>query len=417
MKLLFFSNYFPPAAVGGYEQWCQEVAQALAARGHEVKVITSRAGVDDGNVIPVHRVIELEVTGGVRSTIGRFLRRKHLEASSLAAIERLVQDTQPDAALIWGMWNVPRSVPALVERLIPDRTAYYFCDYWPTLPGAFVEQLSVPAKRKVTALPKRLVARALLRKIRETSPLEFRHPICVSQAVRRILLEAGVQIPHAKVIYGGTEAPTMATQKPNGAVVRLLYLGRLTPDKGLHTAIEAVHVVAERALTVQLDVYGQGDASYLRSLRNLLKKHNLESAVRLMGSISRADVPALLSQYDALVFPSEWNEPFARTVLEAMAASLLVIGTTTGGTGEILGDRETGLTFKAGDALGLADQIDCLSRDCVPFRKFAEAGRNAVLQRFSLKQMVDQIEEALASIAKSNSNSNSNLTLPRAVSI
>ena len=401
MKLLFLSNFFPPAAVGGYEQWCQEVAQALLARGHDVSVITSRADVNDTGTIPVYRAIELEVTGGIRSTIGRFLRRRQLEASTLAATERLVNEIRPDAVLIWGMWNVPRSVPALVEGLLPEQTAYYFCDYWPSLPSAFVQQLSAPAKRRATALPKRLVARALLRKAEPTTPLQFRYPICVSHAVRRLLVEAGIDISHARVIHGGTEVQSVETGRKTSAVVRLLYLGRLTADKGFHTAVEAVRVLAERALTVQLDVYGQGDPAYLQKVCQVIEKHHLSSAVRFFGSVTRDELPALLSRYDALIFPSEWQEPFARTVLEAMAANLLVIGTTTGGTGEILKHRETGLTFKAGDALDLADQIECVARDCAPFRKFAETGRNAVLERFTLRRMVDQIEEVLGSLSDS----------------
>ena len=401
MKLLFVSNFFPPAAVGGYEQWCQEVAQALLARGHDVSVITSRADVNDNGTIPVYRAIELEVTGGIRSTIGRFLRRRQLEASNLAATERLVNEIRPDAVLIWGMWNVPRSVPALVEGLLPEQTAYYFCDYWPSLPGAFVQQLSAPAKRRVTALPKRLVARAMLRKAEPTTPLQFRYPICVSHAVRRLLVEAGINISHARVIHGGTGVQPVETGRKTSAVVRLLYLGRLTADKGFHTAVEAVRVLAERALTVQLDVYGQGDPAYLQKVCQVIEKHHLSSAVRFFGSVTRDELPALLSRYDALIFPSEWQEPFARTVLEAMAANLLVIGTTTGGTGEILKHRETGLTFKAGDALDLADQIECVARECAPFRKFAETGRNAVLERFTLRRMVDQIEEVLGSLSDS----------------
>lgn len=385
---------------GGYEQWCQEVGQALSERGHEVSVITSRAEVEGNGGLPVYRVLELEVTGGLRSTIARLLRRKHLEAASLSSVERIVNDIRPDATLIWGMWNVPRSVPALIERLLPEQTAYYLCDYWPALPSAFVQQLQAPARRKAAALPKRLAALLLSWKAPRTRPLELRHPICVSQAVRRLLVEAGIPVDRAKVIYGGTDVQPLKARQ-TGAAVKLLFLGRLTPDKGLHTAVEALHLLAARALAVRLDVYGEGDPEYLRKVSKAIEKHKLSSTVRFLGSASRAQLPALFPQYDSLVFPSQWDEPFARTVLEAMAANLLVIGTTTGGTGEILKHGETGLTFEAGDAVGLADQIESVARDRVRFRRFAEAGRNAVVRQFTLKRMVDQIEEALGSISNS----------------
>ena len=41
MRILFLSNFYPPVSRGGYEQWCQEVADGLVARGHEVTVLTS----------------------------------------------------------------------------------------------------------------------------------------------------------------------------------------------------------------------------------------------------------------------------------------------------------------------------------------------------------------------------------------
>lgn len=401
MRLLFLSNYFPPATVGGYEQWCQEVAQALVKRGHQVSIITSRAEVEDNGGIPVHRVIELEVVGGLGSTISRFLRRHQLEAASLATIKQLVNTIQPEAALIWGMWNVPKSVPALIEHLLGERTAYYFCDYWPTLPSAFVQQLSAPARRTLASLPKKLIAAVLQPRLRQSPSLAFPNPICVSQAVRRLLAEAGIKFSHARIIHGGTDLLPAKSTVHTGATVRLLYLGRLTRDKGLHTVIEAMRILSERAMAVELDVYGQGDSDYIKSLCKAIVKCKLTSAVELRGTVTRAELPGLFPHYDALVFPSHWQEPFARTVLEAMAAGLVVIGTTTGGTGEILKNRETGLTFKAGNAFELADQIECVARDCTPFRTYSENARNAVLQHFTLTKMVDQIEEALFTISGS----------------
>ena len=54
MRILFLSNFYPPHAIGGYEQWCQEVADRLQARGHVVTVLTSRYGLQ-----PERQAIEL----------------------------------------------------------------------------------------------------------------------------------------------------------------------------------------------------------------------------------------------------------------------------------------------------------------------------------------------------------------------
>src|ERR687887_17309 len=64
--------------------------------------------------------------------------RARLERQNLDQLSKLVAEVRPDAALVWGMWNVPRAVPALLEQLLGSRVVFYFCDYWPTLPSAYL---------------------------------------------------------------------------------------------------------------------------------------------------------------------------------------------------------------------------------------------------------------------------------------
>src|SRR5690606_35092850 len=103
-------------------------------------------------------------------------------------------------------------------------------------------------------------------------------------------------------------------------------------------------------------------------------------------------MPSVMAKYDALVFPSEWHEPFARTPLEAMAAGLVVVGTTTGGTGEVLVHNETGLTFSAGDPESLAARFRQLVSHRDLGRALAARGQKTVRNYFTLQRMVDEIE-------------------------
>ncbi|RPI29609.1 MAG: glycosyltransferase family 1 protein [Acidobacteria bacterium] len=403
MKFLFLSNYFPPHTRGGYEQWCEEVALALTDRGHEVSVITARPEAAEKRRFQVFRVLEPEVVGGTASTVGRFLKRKSLENANLDQTRRVIDQTRPDAAMIWGMWNIPRSVPALVEALLPDRTAYYFCDYWPSLPNAMEQQLEAPATRRITGIPKQLLARLIVPRIRKERrhTLELRKPIFVSEAIGRLLGQSGVRPGKAEVIYGGTQVEQFTPNRLLRAKedpLRLVYLGRLTADKGVHTALRALRILSGCPVKVCLDIYGGGDEVYEKELRAFVQSQGLTTTVRFCGGISRAQVPDILSRYHALVFPSEWEEPFARTVLEAMAAGLLVIGTTTGGTPEILRHRETGLAFRAGQAEELAGHLESVAREPQDARKLADVGRKIVVQQFTLTRMVDHIEQALGSM-------------------
>jgi glycosyltransferase involved in cell wall biosynthesis len=78
-----------------------------------------------------------------------------------------------------------------------------------------------------------------------------------------------------------------------------------------------------------------------------------------------------------------------------MAAGLVVVGTTTGGTGEILRNGETGLTFAPEDADGLAEQVTRLLIDPDLRCRLAQAGRHTVLENFTLDKMVNEIEAYL----------------------
>jgi glycogen synthase len=105
-----------------------------------------------------------------------------------------------------------------------------------------------------------------------------------------------------------------------------------------------------------------------------------------------------LQQFDILIFPSIYEEPLARMTQEAMVSGLVVIGTTTGGTKEILRDGETGFTFAPEDADGLARQVTRLILDPDLCYRVAEAGRQTVLENFTLDKMVKEIEVYLQEV-------------------
>lgn len=412
MRLLLLTNLYPPHAAGGYEQWCQEVAVELRDRGHAVAVLTSLAKAtpnaddrDDG--IDVRRLLHLEVVGGIASTAVRVLRdRQRLERESLEQLDRLVEDFRPDVALVWGMWNIPRAVPSRLEGLLPGRTVFYLCDYWLNLPSAYIQQLENPSIRPLNRLAKRLVARYLLGRLRRDAvpALRLDHPICVSQAVRDLLVKDGVPIEHAEVMPGGIQIDdflprALARWERDDGPLRLVYAGRLTEEKGVHTAVQAMEQIVRRAgRPVLLDIVGTGADAYVDRLNLLVRNLRLGEYVHFRPRVPRDRMPNLLADYDLLLFPSEWPEPFSRAVMEAMAVGLVVIGTTTGGTGGILVDNETGLTFPAGDATALARQIERLRFDCDLGLRLAANGRAKVEASFTFKRMVDDIEAYLESL-------------------
>lgn len=412
MRILFVSNFYPPVIHGGYEQLCREVALGLTARGHELAVLTSKGrephdGPDtrEGGV-RVLRYLHLEVEGGVLHTTRRLLRdRGRLERENVHNLQEILSRFRPEAVMIWGMWNLPRSVPAALETFCGDRLAYYICDYWPSLPNAYVQHWKEPSRRVLTATAKRLIGHVCLQLLLQEAPatLNFPNAFCVSRRARDLLVDYGVPVAHAGVIYGNASIEQFSERRHprHDDVLRLLYSGRISREKGVHTAIRALAALSpEHRSKVQLDIFGKGAGEYERDLRQLVHGYGLGKHVRFCGGVPRANMPSVLARHDVLLFPSEWEEPFARSVLEAMAAGLVVIGSTAGGTPEVLFNNQTGLTFSPGDAAILGKHIATLIDEPGTRARLSDAARKHVSTHFTFTHTVDEIESALSALAR-----------------
>jgi len=404
MRILFLSNFFPPARPGGYTQWCHEVAQRLGERGHTIGVLTSRherakALASEQNI---YRLLHLEGDLDYYQPLHFFTRWKKQHRENLVFLEDTVKDFAPDLIFVWGMWAISKALPALAEQLLPGRVVYYLSDYWPSALDMHTTYWQSPAQRWPLQVPKRVlskVARSMLAK--EGQPdLKLEQVICVSARVRDLLVEAGLPIQRARIIYGGTDMERFLGVRKRDYVsgrLKLLYAGQLVRHKGVHTAIEAMaRLVNKRRINqITLALVGSGHPDYEAFLRDLVERERLHDFVTFHEPVSKDKMPAILQQFDVLIFPSIYEEPLARITQEAMASGLVVVGTTTGGTQEILRDGETGLTFAPEDADGLAEQVTRLIIDPDLSCRLAQAGGQTVLENFTLDKMVKEIEAYL----------------------
>lgn len=414
MRLLFLTNFYPPINRGGYEQWCQEVAESLHQRGHEVMVLTSRYGSADflaSDPIWLRRELYLEMElASSRNSVQFFISRKAREQDNLYRLCQLITKFTPDIVLIWGMWNLQRSLPALAETLKPDRVVYYMGDYWPTLPSQYEFYWESSPKNGLTAIPKyalKPVARAILANERQPD-LKLANVIFPSAFMRDEFTRKGVSLQKTKIIYGAIDTCLYkfndAPPHTNGADCKnglsLLYVGRLTRDKGVHTAVEAlgdlVHQYGFRDL--RLTIVGAGDSEYETCLYKLAQKKEIESNITFVGAQPKETIPQYYRQADVLLFTSIWPEPFGRVIVEAMASGVVVVGTATGGAAEILTANENALIFPAGDAAGLAKQLACLVESPLLRRRLAEAGQRTAFEKFDMRRMTEEIETYLQTI-------------------
>jgi glycosyltransferase involved in cell wall biosynthesis len=218
-------------------------------------------------------------------------------------------------------------------------------------------------------------------------------------------VQSGKLPAHAGVLLGGIDpAPFLENRSVTGDAgderLRLLFVGSLLPHKGVHTAIEALGLLRHWGLSdrVSFTILGGGHPDYEARLRTMVEALGVGDQVRFAGRVPRSEIPEWMSRYDVFLFTSTWAEPMARSVMEAMAAGLLVIGTEVGGQVEMLANEENSLTFRAEDAEALAERIERVLREPALLPRLALAGQQMVLEGFSLQRMVDDMESWLAAL-------------------
>ncbi|MCB0207887.1 MAG: glycosyltransferase family 4 protein [Anaerolineae bacterium] len=413
-RTLFITNFYPPASRGGYEQWCQEVAEELRQRGHDIIVLTSRHGLQEITETEpawIHRDLHLEMDiASLKNGIQFFTHRKQREQENLYCLKQLIQEFSPDYILIWGMWNLSRSIPALAEKTMPGRVVYYMGDYWPTLPSQYQYYWEAPARNGLTAIPKNILGPLALQILaREKQPsLQFSHVLFPTTFMCNEFKRNGVELNQTKIIYGAVDTTLYRTQngnsvsKSHNGKLSLLYVGRLTHEKGIHTALEALKILVDQHgdHIAQLTIVGTGDTKYENQLRQFAQDNGLELLVNFMGNQPKEAMPNIYRQADIFLFTSIWQEPFGRVLVEAMASGVVVIGTATGGASDILKDHENGLVFLPDNAIDLVKKINCLIDKPQLRQIFAEAGRRTAFEKFDIQRMTSQIETYLQSIVE-----------------
>src|SRR3990172_6404771 len=252
MRILFLTNFYLVHGSGGEAQSCLQVVEGLKQRGHTTLVLTS---MHETNNVPVEAegtfrslYLEMDLVPW-RHSLTFFTKRKAREKHNLQCFERVLEQFEPDIIFIWGMWNLPKSLPAFAEARYPDKVVYRFATYWPTLPSQSEFYWRAPGRKWYSRLPKRVlsnIALAIMAKEVQQLPLTYKHAICVSAASRNILVAAGIPVSDARIIHTGLDIEpylNSSEQRQLGhgdQCLEMLYAGRLVPDKGIDTAIKAM---------------------------------------------------------------------------------------------------------------------------------------------------------------------------------
>jgi glycosyltransferase involved in cell wall biosynthesis len=244
--------------------------------------------------------------------------------------------------------------------------------------------------------------------------------IVVSDAMRRSFIRRGIPpgvlhvLPNPIDTRRFRATPALRTRTrhtlgfADGDVV-VGYLGRLSPEKGIHVLADALEQAMPRSPALHALWLGAGPDE--NKLRRRLAASPFAGRHVLGPFIS--DPVAAYAALDVLVLPSTIAESFGRVAAEAEACGVPVLGSRIGGIPEAVVEGETALLLPPGDIAAWADGLVRIVGDAVLRRRLGAAGPRLVSERFAAPIVAQQFRELLRSRAQANGQAPEEALQPR----
>jgi len=350
--------YFPPE-VGGLESHVFYLARGMAARGHDVHVVTSRsrAGLPERETmegVHVHRT-----PLPARNTPGWALHA----FGSMPAFAALARDADVLHA---------QDIAAILPCMVLDRASG-------GIPWVTTYHSSHFLKRKDHPL-----WRPLFRRFIRAADHNLAASVEIADVARGIAPDAAVE-----ALTNGVETtlfrrtdPTLPSLPPGR--MRIVVPRRLFPKNGVEYFIRALPEIASE---VDVEAVLVGDGPERRRLEALAGELGVQRHVVFLGARPNAEMPGILSSADVAVFPS-LMEATSVAALEAMACQVPVAASRVGGLPEIV-DHTVGALFEPADPESLARTVVELLQ-AGQLSRLGEAARKRVVGQWSNDRLVDR---------------------------
>ncbi len=398
MHLAFINNLYPPYVVGGNEMLCDEVVGALRARGHQVSVLCGR-GVNLPSHPDLTGALEIDLDRKEETFLGGRLPspweavRLHLFSPySYGVTRRWLAAKRPDVVIVWNLYMTSLSplVAALSGRA---PVVVHVCDKW-----LYYSLFDLEALLKPVAPWKKLMLRAA----RQALQPVLRHwalphrLIAIREFVKSVYVRAGLSAQEIAVIHLGVPTREFAVA-PRGTrtanePLRVLFVGSLWEGKGPQTAVRALGRLRRSGIRAHLDICGEGTGPFMEFLKRVIVEEDVVEHVTLRGKVEREVVRDFCRSHDVLVFPSEWDEPFAAVPVEAMSSGMAIVATSAGGTPEAIVDGETGIVVPPRDPEALAGGLRRLAEDDALRLRLGRRAAEVARERFDLGQYIERLE-------------------------
>ncbi len=430
MKIVHIPFCFYPDAVGGTEIYVRSLAGEQQRDGHEV-LICAPSSTDSSYLHQGLRVRRFAVDESLRDVadsygegderaatrFGEILDEEqpdivHLHALTRGASPRLIREAKSRGIATIFSYHTP-TVSCVRGTLLRDgaKACAGLLDV-PTCTSCNLNSLGAPhpVAAALGLLPpgvsrvigQRIPAGRVATAFRMSELVELRHSafraimrevdfvVALCEWTRDLLVLNGV--PAGKIILSRQGVPAQLSHESPAAqpasALRIVFLGRMAPEKGLPVLIRALRAIP--AANVTLDIYGSLQPLFVSSQTTLIE----DKRISFRGLLARQDLLGTLRQYDVVAVPSQWLETGPMVVMEAFAAGIPVIGSRLGGIAELVRHDVDGLLIEASSVRDWAAAISDLASDRSLLRRL----RAGIVRQHTTWEVAKEIDEVYAQV-------------------
>ena len=222
------------------------------------------------------------------------------------------------------------------------------------------------------------------KKIKELSHNHIDHFIAVTNKAKEALIKEGVSKSRISVIPMGVDLHRFSPEykKENNDITRVLFVGRLEPEKGVNELLQAFLRLKNEASKVELTVIGSGSMS--KEVKQSGVKIKSVSYSKIHKEYQKADIFCLLSKST-----KTWQEQYGMVLVEAMASGLPIITTRSGAIPEVCGP--VAIYVEQSDVTDTYRQLKKLVKNKQLRRKMGKKSRKRAQSHFDHKKIAEKI--------------------------
>jgi glycosyltransferase involved in cell wall biosynthesis len=366
-------SYIPAWRYGGTIHAVHGQCKWLVRSGIDVHVYTTNVDGEGDSDVPLERPVDLD---GVQVTYFpcRRMRRIYRSPRMAAALEGRVGEfdlLHLHSVFLWPTWAAARLAKrAGVPYIIAPE-------------GMLVRELIRRKSRWAKTLWINLIERRSLSAaaaIHTTSPRELEEFMSFGfDAAEPFMIPHGIDVAELAPPSFKPPAP------PDGMRARILFLGRISWEKGLDRLVPALRHLKE----VELVLAGNDESGYSRQLEELARQEGLRDRLTFMGPVLGEEKWKLLRSAALVVLPS-YSENFGMVALEAMAVGRPVVVTPEVGLSAMVAEADSGIVV-AGEPDVLGPAIDTLLRDPDKLKRCGANGRRVIEERFTWESVAGRL--------------------------